>query len=113
MKKKSEKIKWLYADGLCSYLNESSSDIDLLIDESIVCSKSSDTQEVEFAINWSKNARKDLLNETYVNLIPTSQGGSHFNGFKSGLLEALKEFCEYRNLLPKGLKIVADDVVSN
>jgi topoisomerase-4 subunit B len=111
--KKSEKIKWLYADGLCSYLNESSSDIDLLIDESIVCSKSSDTQEVEFAINWSKNARKDLLNETYVNLIPTSQGGSHFNGFKSGLLEALKEFCEYRNLLPKGLKIVADDVVSN
>ena len=65
------------------------------------------------AINWSKNIRKDLLNETYVNLIPTPQGGSHFNGFKSGLLDALKEFCEYRNLLPKGLKLVADDIVSN
>ena len=111
--KKSEKVKWLYEDGLNSYLIESSSDIDLLIDESIICSKSTDTQEVEFAINWSKNIRKDLLNETYVNLIPTSQGGSHFNGFKSGLLDALKEFCEYRNLLPKGLKLVADDIVSN
>jgi len=111
--KKSEKIRWLYEEGLSSYLSESSSDIDLLIDESIVCSKLSDTQEVEFAINWSKNPRKELLNEAYVNLIPTLQGGSHFNGFKSGLLEALKEFCEYRNLLPKGLKIAADDVISN
>jgi len=111
--KKSEKIRWLYEDGLSSYLSESSLDVDLLIDESIICSKSSDAQEVEFAINWSKNPRKELLNETYVNLIPTMQGGSHFNGFKSGLLEALKEFCEYRNLLPKGLKIVADDVISN
>jgi len=111
--KKSEKIRWIYEDGLSSYLSESSENIDLLIDESIVCSKTSDTQEVEFAINWSKNARKDLLNETYVNLIPTLQGGSHFNGFKSGLLDALKEFCEYRSLLPKGVKIVADDVVSN
>ena len=111
--KKSEKIRWLYEDGLSSYLSESSLDVDLLIDESIICSKFSDTQEVEFAINWSKNPRKELLNETYVNLIPTLQGGSHFNGFKSGLLEALKEFCEYRNLLPKGLKIVADDVISN
>ena len=81
--KKSEKIRWIYEDGLSSYLSESSENIDLLIDESIVCSKTSDTQEVEFAINWSKNARKDLLNETYVNLIPTLQGGSHFNGFLS------------------------------
>ncbi len=84
-----------------------------VLEDSILCSKKSDTQELEFAINWSKNPRKELLNETYVNLIPTLQGGSHFNGFKSGLLEALKEFCEYRNLLPKGLKIVADDVISN
>ncbi len=111
--KKSERIKWAYEDGLSGYLLESSTDLDLLIDESIICSNSSETQEVEFAINWSKNSRKDLLNETYVNLIPTLQGGSHFNGFKSGLLEALKEFCEYRNLLPKGLKIVADDVINN
>ncbi len=111
--KKSERIKWAYEDGLSGYLLESSADLDLLIDESIICSNSSETQEVEFAINWSKNSRKDLLNETYVNLIPTLQGGSHFNGFKSGLLEALKEFCEYRNLLPKGVKIVADDVINN
>ena len=111
--KKSERIKWAYEDGLSGYLLESSADLDLLIDESITCSNSSETQEVEFAINWAKNSRKDLLNETYVNLIPTLQGGSHFNGFKSGLLEALKEFCEYRNLLPKGLKIVADDAINN
>ena len=53
------------------------------------------------------------MNESYVNLIPTAQGGSHMNGFKAGLLESVKEFCEFRNLIPKGLKITADDVVQH
>jgi len=110
---KKEKIKWFYEDGLKSYLEDQSDGIDLILSESIVSSNSSKDQEVEFVINWTSKPYKNKLDETYVNLIPTAQGGSHLNGFKSGLLEALKEFCEYRSLLPKGLKINADDVINN
>ena len=112
-KKSNDKEKWFYEDGLKSYLVESSEGSDLVLEESMVCSKSGDTQELEFAINWSPKPPKNKLDETYVNLIPTAQGGSHLNGFKSGLLDSIKEFCDYRNLLPKGLKINADDVISN
>ena len=111
--KKSEKIKWYFEDGLKSYLEDSSEGLDLILNESIVSSKDSKTQEVDFVINWTSKIIKNKLDETYVNLIPTAQGGSHLNGFKSGLLEAIKEFCEIRSLLPKGLKINADDVISN
>ena len=110
---KKEKIKWFYEDGLKSYLEDQSDGIDLILGESIVSSNSSKDQEVEFVINWTSKPCKNKLDETYVNLIPTAQGGSHLNGFKSGLLDALKEFCEYRSLLPKGLKINADDVINN
>ena len=110
---KKEKIKWFYEDGLKSYLEDQSDGIDLILGESIVSSNSSKDQEVEFVINWTSKPYKNKLDETYVNLIPTAQGGSHLNGFKSGLLDALKEFCEYRSLLPKGLKISADDVINN
>ena len=110
---KKEKIKWFYEDGLKSYLEDQSDGIDLILSESIVSSNSSNDQEVEFVINWTSKPYKNKLDETYVNLIPTAQGGSHLNGFKSGLLDALKEFCEYRSLLPKGLKINADDVINN
>jgi topoisomerase-4 subunit B len=111
--KKKEKIKWFFEDGLKSYLEDESEGIDLILEESIVSSKDSKTQEVEFVVNWSGRPPKNKLDETYVNLIPTAQGGSHLNGFKSGLLDALKEFCEYRSLLPKGLKLNADDVINN
>ncbi len=110
---KKEKIKWFYEDGLKSYLEDQSDGIDLILSESIVSSNSSKDQEVKFVINWTSKPYKNKLDETYVNLIPTAQGGSHLNGFKSGLLDALKEFCEYRSLLPKGLKINADDVINN
>ena len=111
--KKSERLRWFYEDGLKGYLSESSDGVELILQDSILCSKSSEAQEVEFVLNWASRPLKDRLNETYVNLIPTAQGGSHLNGFKSGLLEAVKEFCDYRNLLPKGLKINAEDVISN
>ena len=111
--KNKEKIKWFFEDGLKSYLEEASDGIDLVLEESILSSKDSMTQEVEFVINWTGRPPKNKLHETYVNLIPTAQGGSHLNGFKSGLLEALKEFCEYRSLLPKGLKLNAEDVINN
>ena len=112
-KKSNDKEKWYFEDGLKSYLNESSEGSELLLEDSIICAKEGSAQELEFAINWSPKPPKNKLDETYVNLIPTAQGGSHLNGFKSGLLESIKEFCEYRNLLPKGLKINSDDIINN
>jgi len=112
-KKSNDKEKWYFEDGLKSYLAESAEGLELVLEESIICSKKGDVQELEFAINWSHRPLKNKLDETYVNLIPTIQGGSHLNGFKSGLLDSIKEFCDYRNLLPKGLKINADDVMNN
>ena len=111
--KRKEKIKWFFEDGLKSYLEETSSETNLLLDVPILNSKKSEEHEVEFVINWSEKPSKNKLDETYVNLIPTVQGGSHLNGFKSGLLDSMKEFCEIRKLLPKGLKLNADDVINN
>jgi|TARA_A100001011_G_scaffold275491_1_gene285067 topoisomerase-4 subunit B len=111
--KKNEKIPWNYENGLISYLSESSGNIELLLEESISCSKLVDDNALDFVLNWSTKPAKNLMNESYVNLIPTAQGGSHMNGFKAGLLESVKEFCEFRNLIPKGLKITADDVVQH
>ena len=110
---KNEKLSWNYENGLTSYLSESSGDIELLLKESISCSKSGKNNALDFVLNWSTKPAKNLMNESYVNLIPTAQGGSHLNGFKAGLLESVKEFCEFRNLIPKGLKITADDVVQH
>ena len=112
-KSPKDKEKWFFEDGLKSYLIESSEGSELILEESIICSKEGKAQELEFAINWSSRPPKNKLDETYVNLIPTAQGGSHLNGFKSGLLESIKEFCDYRNLLPKGLKINAEDIINN
>jgi len=112
--KKAEKnITWVYENGLISYLAESSEGVELLLEESISCSKLVDDNALDFVLNWSTQPVKNLMSESYVNLIPTAQGGSHLNGFKAGLLESVKEFCEFRNLIPKGLKITADDVVQH
>ncbi len=111
--KKNEKIPWNYENGLISYLSESSEGIESLLEESISCSKLEDDNALDFVLNWSTKPVKNLMNESYVNLIPTPQGGSHLNGFKAGLLESVKEFCEFRNLIPKGIKITAEDVVQH
>ncbi len=111
--KKQEKISWTYENGLISYLSESSEGIDLLLEESISCSKLAKDNALDFVLNWTTQPVKNLMSESYVNLIPTAQGGSHLNGFKAGLLDAVKEFCEFRNLIPKGLKITADDVIQH
>ena len=111
--KKQEKISWNYENGLLSYLSESSDGIELLLDESISCSKLVKDNALDFVLNWSTQPVKNLMSESYVNLIPTALGGSHLNGFKAGLLDSVKEFCEFRNLIPKGLKITADDVIQH
>ena len=111
--KKNERIKWIFDEGLSDYLDEFSGCNEKLLDETIIFTRTSDDQALDVAINWTEDASNNLLKETYVNLIPTALGGSHLNGFKSGLLEAIKEFCDYRNLIPKGIKINSDDILSN
>ena len=96
-----------------SYLDDAAQDLDTLLEDPIICNKEGDIQAVDFIINWSLTPSKNKLEETYVNLIPTQQGGSHLNGFKSGFLEAIKEFCDYRNLIPKGIKLNSDDVIKD
>ena len=111
--KKNERIKWIFDEGLSDYLDEFSGCNEKLLDETIILSKTYDDQALDVAVNWTEEASNNLLKETYVNLIPTALGGSHLNGFKSGLLEAIKEFCDYRNLIPKGIKINSDDILAN
>ena len=111
--KKNERIKWIFDEGLSDYLDEFSGCNEKLLEETIILSKTSDDQALDVAVNWTEEASNNLLKETYVNLIPTTLGGSHLNGFKSGLLEAIKEFCDYRNLIPKGIKINSDDILAN
>ncbi len=77
--------------------------------EGFLGSISGKTEAVEWAVQWLPNGG-DLVEESYVNLIPTAQGGTHVNGLRTGLLEALREFCEFRNLLPRGVKLTAEDI---
>ena len=111
--KKSERIKWVFDEGLRDYVEEFSGCSQLLLDETFIFSKDGEGQSIDVGINWTDEASKDLLKETYVNLIPTALGGSHLNGFKAGLLDSIREFCDYRNLLPKGIKINSEDILVN
>jgi len=111
--KKDDKETWEYPNGLEGYLSDEIKDEEFLLKDSILSSKSNEDNSIDFVINWVMNNSKKLLNESYVNLIPTAQGGSHLNGFKSGLLDAIKEFCEFRNLLPKGIKLTSDDTINH
>ena len=111
--KKDDKETWEYPNGLEGYLGDEIKDEEFLLKDSILSSKSNEDNSIDFVINWVMNNSKKLLNESYVNLIPTAQGGSHLNGFKSGLLDAIKEFCEFRNLLPKGIKLTSDDTINH
>ncbi|OCG16379.1 DNA topoisomerase IV subunit B [Gilliamella sp. wkB292] len=101
--------RWCYQDGLKDYLMESVSGYTLLPEEPFTGSHNGETEAVEWALLWMPEGG-ELLTESYVNLIPTVQGGTHVNGLRQGLLDAMREFCEFRNLLPRGLKLTADDI---
>lgn len=101
--------RWCYQDGLKDYLMESVSGYTLLPEEPFTGSHTGETEAVEWALLWLPESG-ELLTESYVNLIPTIQGGTHVNGLRQGLLDAMREFCEFRNLLPRGLKLTADDI---
>ena len=101
--------RWCYQDGLKDYLMESVSGYTLLPEEPFTGNHTGETEAVEWALLWLPQGG-ELLTESYVNLIPTVQGGTHVNGLRQGLLDAMREFCEFRNLLPRGLKLTADDI---
>ncbi|WP_338803846.1 DNA topoisomerase IV subunit B [Xenorhabdus griffiniae] len=101
--------KWCYADGLTDYLLEAVNGLVTLPQAPFVGTLSGDTEAVDWAVLWLPEGG-ELLTESYVNLIPTVQGGTHVNGLRQGLLDAMREFCEFRNILPRGVKLSADDI---
>ncbi|WP_027858883.1 DNA topoisomerase IV subunit B [Marinobacterium jannaschii] len=106
---KREKEEWYYEDGLTDYLKGATQVFETLPAEPFTGSLQGEEDAVEWALQWLPDGG-EMICESYVNLIPTAQGGTHVNGLRTGLLEAMREFCEFRNLLPRGVKLSADDV---
>jgi topoisomerase-4 subunit B len=104
-----EKEQWYYEDGLRDYLSGATEGYEVLPDEPFIGSFSSKSEAVDWAVQWLPEGG-ELITESYVNLIPTAQGGTHVNGLRTGLLEAMREYCEFRNLIPRGVKLTADDI---
>ena len=103
---------WCYADGLAEYLDESVGVADRIPQQAFVGHFASEREGVDWAVAWvvDEDSESSVVTESYVNLVPTPQGGTHVNGLRTGLTEAMREFCEFRNLLPRGLRITPDDV---
>ncbi|WP_042934907.1 DNA topoisomerase IV subunit B, partial [Pseudomonas gingeri] len=104
-----EKVEWHYEDGLRSYLVDAVSGFERLPDEPFCGSLAGNKEAVDWALLWLPEGG-DSVQESYVNLIPTAQGGTHVNGLRQGLLDAMREFCEFRSLLPRGVKLAPEDV---
>lgn len=104
-----EKADWYYEDGLKTYLTDALSDLEMIPKEAFTGSMEGETEAVDWVVHWLPE-EGETITESYVNLVPTSQGGTHTNGLRTGLLEAIREFCEFRSLLPRGVKLGADDV---
>lgn len=100
---------WCYIAGIRDYLIDAVKDSVTLPEQPFVGAFAATTEAVDWAVLWLPEGG-ELLTESYVNLIPTAQGGTHANGLRQGLLEALREFCEFRNLLPRGIKLTPEDV---
>lgn len=100
---------WYYEDGLRDYLTDALKEYEYLPNPLFVGEVVGETEAVSWALSWLTESG-DQINESYVNLIPTALGGTHVNGLRQGLFKAMAEFCDFRNLLPKGVKLTADDV---
>ena len=103
---------WCYLEGLASYLKSSNKGGEVVPVDPFEGEYLSDEGGLTWALQWVEGI-SDPISDSYVNLIPTSQGGTHVNGTRSGLTEALKEFCDFRNLIPRGVKLTADDIWLN
>ncbi len=104
-----EKDEWFYEAGLADYLSLARGEAPSLPDVPFCGAMAGDLEAVDWAFWWLPEGG-DVINESYVNLIPTPLGGTHVNGLRTGLLEAVREFCEFRNLVPRGVKLSADDI---
>jgi len=105
-----ESQEWYYEDGLKDYLYQSVQEFETLpSDTPFIGNFSGNTEAADWAVMWLPEGG-DLVTESYVNLIPTAQGGTHVNGLRQGLLESMREFCEFRNLMPRGVKLSPDDI---
>jgi len=107
--KKGEKEEWYYEDGLTDYLVSATEGFTTLPSEPFTGSLQGNTEAVDWAVQWLPEGG-ELITESYVNLIPTAQGGTHVNGLRTGLLDAMRDFCELRSLLPRGVKLTPDDI---
>ncbi|MCC6209345.1 MAG: DNA topoisomerase IV subunit B, partial [Gammaproteobacteria bacterium] len=106
-----ERLEWEYQDGLRDYLLGALQDSALLPEEPFIGSMAGESEAADWAVVWQPEGGEPVA-ESYVNLVPTVQGGTHVNGLRTGLADAIREFCEFRNLLPRGVKLTADDVWS-
>ena len=100
---------WYYEDGLTEYLQDALDAPDPIPATPFVHQAEGNRETVAWALQWSPEGG-EFVAESYVNLIPTPLGGTHVNGLRSGLIDALREFCEFRDLVPRGLKLVAEDL---
>jgi len=107
--KSGERDEWYYEDGLTDYLADATIDYPVIPEAPFVGSFSGSNEAVDWAVQWLPEGG-EIVAESYVNLIPTVQGGTHVNGLRTGLLEAMRDFCELRSLLPRGVKLAPDDI---
>jgi len=109
----NEQWEWCYQNGLKEYLLDRVGDVEICPEIPFMAESSAQTEAVEWGIVWAVDSLPEVIAESYVNLVPTAQGGTHVNGLRAGLTEAMREFCEFRNLLPRGVKIAPEDVWEN
>lgn len=107
--KTDEKTTWIYQDGLSDYLKNAVADLEHLPESPFVGDFKGEHEQVSWAVLWLMDGGEPI-HESYVNLIPTVQGGTHVNGMRTGLLDAMRDFCERRNLLPRGIKLTPEDI---
>ncbi len=105
-----EKHEWYFEDGLKAYLSTQLAGQELLPAEPFMGSMESEHEAVDWAMHWCPE-ECEMITESYVNLVPTVQGGTHVSGLRQGLMDAMREFCEARNLLPRGVKLTAEDIL--
>ncbi|QYJ74801.1 DNA topoisomerase IV subunit B [Shewanella sp. FJAT-52076] len=108
-KQTGEVHEWYFEAGLTDYLKSAVGDAPMLPQEPFVGSFAGNHEAADWAITWLPEGG-EYLAESYVNLIPTPLGGTHVNGFRQGLLESMREFCEFRNLIPRGIKLSPEDI---
>jgi topoisomerase-4 subunit B len=110
--KEENNENWQYEDGLLEYLSGFLRDADLVPEIPCIGAYRSDNGELDWAVTWATDGG-ECITESYVNLVPTIQGGTHVSGFRSGLTEAIREFCEFRDNLPRGVKLTPEDIWLN